>query len=195
MMTQQEELGDLKLYRIPEPVTVAAKSQKQIALLDRSGIKVDTIYRQRLYARIMDPRPVMRVITTRNRPADGLGLPLPGGRVVVFAKGRERPVLIGQGPMRDYSVGEDVEIEIGTASAVTAQLINLTPGSRGSSEWELTVNNPHAQPIRYEAEFETGGAEFNPAATVGRRDGRPLWSVAVPANGRTTLRYTINSSP
>ena len=52
----------------------------------------------------------MRVVTTRNRKQEGLGLPLPGGRVTLFAKGRERPVLIGQGSMRDYSVGEDVEI-------------------------------------------------------------------------------------
>ena len=33
MIAQQEELGDLKLYRIPEPVTVAAHAQKQVALL------------------------------------------------------------------------------------------------------------------------------------------------------------------
>ncbi len=57
MMAQQEELGDLKLYRIPEPVTVAAKSQKQVAFLDRNGIKVETLYRQRLYAGAMRRSP------------------------------------------------------------------------------------------------------------------------------------------
>ena len=49
MVAQQEELGDLKLYRIPEPVTVAARSQKQVALLQRAGVRVSLVYRQRLF--------------------------------------------------------------------------------------------------------------------------------------------------
>ncbi|MDP8914687.1 MAG: hypothetical protein M3N39_14075 [Pseudomonadota bacterium] len=191
MLAQQEELGDLKLYRIPEPVTVAAKSQKQVAFIDRDGVKVDTLYRQRLYASDMSPRPVMRVVVTRNRSTEGLGLPLPAGRVVIFAQGRERPVLIGLGSLQDKSVGENVDIEIGTASAVTAQLVNLTPESRGSTSWELTVTNPHPQSIRYEAEFETGAARFTPNGQLGRRDGRPLWTTTIPANGSARLRYTL----
>ena len=191
MVAQQEDLGDLKLYRIPEPVTVAAKSQKQVALLEREGVKVDTIYRQRLFAGDASRRPVMRVITTRNRKDEGLGLPLPAGRVVLFAKGRERPILIGQGAMRDTSIGEDVEIEVGEAAAVTAELVNLARERNGAGDWELIVSNPHAYPIRYEAEFETGGGGFTPAATLARRDGRPLWAVMVPANGRVTLRYRL----
>ena len=51
MQAQQEELGDLKLYRIPEPVTVAARSQKQVALLQRPGVQVRTLYRARFYRR------------------------------------------------------------------------------------------------------------------------------------------------
>ena len=50
MVAQQEELGDLKLYRIPEPVTVAARSQKQVALLHRAGVQVRTVYRMRFFA-------------------------------------------------------------------------------------------------------------------------------------------------
>lgn len=198
MMAQQEELGDLKLYRIPEPVTVAAKSQKQVALLEREGVKIESVYRQRIYAGAPSAQQVMRVLTTRNRKEEGLGLPLPAGRVVLFAKGRERPLLIGQGSMRDNAVGEDVEIEIGAATAVTAELtsgpkpvaggpVRAVPGM--PAEWELTVANAHPHPVRYEAEFETGAGLFTPAGTLGRREGRPLWAVTVPANGRVTLRY------
>ena len=43
-MAEQEELGDLKLYRIPEPVTVAAQSRKQVAMIDRKKVRFDRIY-------------------------------------------------------------------------------------------------------------------------------------------------------
>ena len=45
----QENLGDLKLYRIPEPVTVAANSQKQVALLTRPDVRIALVYRQGIY--------------------------------------------------------------------------------------------------------------------------------------------------
>ena len=47
----QENLGDLKLYRIPEPVTVAANSQKQVALLTRPDVRIALVYRQSVYRR------------------------------------------------------------------------------------------------------------------------------------------------
>ena len=42
---RQEELGDLKLYRIPEPVTVASMSQKQVAFLEKSAVPFEKIHR------------------------------------------------------------------------------------------------------------------------------------------------------
>ena len=38
MKAELEALGDVKLYRIPEPVTVAANSQKQVALIEKLGL-------------------------------------------------------------------------------------------------------------------------------------------------------------
>lgn len=201
MMAQQEELGDLKLYRIPEPVTVAAKSQKQVAFLDRDGVKVDTIYRQRLYAGAPSQQPVTRVLTTRNRKQEGLGLPLPAGGVVVFAKGQERPVLIGRGSMNDNAIGEDVEIEVGATSAVTTRLNSSGPLLQGpiravpavAADWQLIVSNARPEPVRFEAEFEIGSGRFEPSGTLPRRNGRPLWAVTVPANGEAILRYKFSA--
>ena len=44
MVATQEDLGDLKLYRIPEPVTVNAKGQKQVAMIVKPGAKFDRLY-------------------------------------------------------------------------------------------------------------------------------------------------------
>ena len=42
-----ENLGDLKLYRVPMRVTVAPRAQKQVALLSRAGVPFDRRYRAR----------------------------------------------------------------------------------------------------------------------------------------------------
>jgi hypothetical protein len=187
----QENLGDVKLYRIPEPVTVAARSQKQVAFLDQPGVQAQLVYRSRVRTGDddVDDRP-RRLLVTRNRPEEGLGIPLPAGAVQLYAPAADgRPLLIGETTIADLAIGEEVEIEAGEASGVTVTLEEPDQGRR----WEdhrLTVANDHAVPVRYEAEFEVGDDErFRPRERLLRRDGRPLWAVTVPPNGRATLDY------
>ena len=76
---EQENLGDLKLYRIPEPVTIAANSQKQVALLTRPGVRVDIVWRTEVTDQEAGPLQSLMTVRTRNRRDRGLGLPLPAG--------------------------------------------------------------------------------------------------------------------
>jgi hypothetical protein len=191
MMAQQEDLGDLKLYRIPEPVTVAAKSQKQVALMHKPRVKVETVYRQRVSLYSPGQSPVVRVLVTRNTAAAGLGLPMPSGKVAVFSEARGRPLLVGRGTLRDRAVGEEVEIPVGVATGVVAQFVNLSPPNQPIADWELTVTNAGSSPVRYEAELDDYGMKLTPETELVRRDGRPVWIVTVPANGRAALRYRV----
>ena len=190
----QEELGDLKLYRVPQPVTVASNSQKQIALLDRQGVKVETRYRQRIAA--PDPpaeEPARRLLVTRNRSAEGLGLPLPAGRVVLFGSGRERPILLGEGFIGDRAVGEDVEIEFAQASGVRLRGTRLAASTERRGEYEIVVSNDQARPVRYELELVGSGTRVLTPAKLGRRNGEALWQVTIPANSTASLRYSTVS--
>src|SRR3546814_15350193 len=56
VVASQEDLGDLKLYRVPIPVTVAANGQKQVALLVKDRVPFRTIYRVRVYPRSEERR-------------------------------------------------------------------------------------------------------------------------------------------
>jgi len=189
---QQEALGDLKLYRIPEPVTVAAHAQKQVALLHQPRVDVRLVYRSRLDAAALSaPRPVARLLITRNREREGLGLPLPGGPVALFGMSNGRRLLLGQGSLDDRAVGEDVEIGIGEAPGVTASLTSPTK----HDDYLLTITNDQSAPVRFEAEFDVpADRAFRPQGRLSRRDGRPLWTVTVPANGTATLRYRLIAS-
>ncbi len=192
----QEDLGDLKLYRIPEPVTIAANSQKQVALLVRENVPVDTVYRYRDEADDTDvpDRPANRFIVTRNREQENLGLPLPSGTVAAFVAYRDRPFLIGQGSLADHAVGEDVEIDIGAAPGVTT-MIEAVASGRDWEEFDLTVTSDRPHPIRFEAELAVPDDMRLTRASLPERDGMRLWAVEVPANGSRTLRYRLQRNP
>ena len=75
----EERLGEVRLYRVPIAVTVAGKSQKQVALLRQPSVKVENILRLRPPQGDFSSLPLERLLVTRNRAAEGLGLPLPVG--------------------------------------------------------------------------------------------------------------------
>jgi len=186
---EQETLGDVKLYRIPEPVTVAANAQKQVALLQRPGVPVEMVARHRIWPFTNGAtEPANRVLIARNRESDGLGLPLPGGPLLLFSETESgRPMLIGQGQIDDRATGEDIEVWLGLASGVTGTL-QLPNRRAGERDYVLTVTNDSPEPIRYQAEFYNYG-EIETDVPLGRHDGRPVWAATVPANGTAVLRF------
>ena len=192
----QEELGDLKLYRIPEPVTVAANSQKQVALLIQPDVQVQSVFRARLAADGDDDiSQAHRFIVTRNRRQEGLGLPLPAGGLALFTQREGRPFLAGQGRLDDRAVDEDVEIDFGESPAVSVRIAQV--GSGGDGRWTdylLTVSSDQPRPIRFEAELaQPDDARLVPRGRLTERDGLRVWAATVPPNGTATFRYRIES--
>jgi hypothetical protein len=187
MRAQEEALGDLKLFRIPEPVTVAAHSIKQVAFLERAEVPVRIVYRHRLFGRPPnEPVAAARFLLARNTAERGLGIALPAGQVQLFTAGT-RPILAGQGNVRDHAVGEEVEIGIGDAPGVTT-MIERVAGRR--NEYELIVTNDQSVPVDYEVIFEARPRDMRPrGAILSQRDGLPLWTASVPANGTASLRF------
>lgn len=183
----QEDLGDLKLYRIPERVTVAARAQKQVALLERAAVPVRLVYRADMDGG--DAPPVRLTVRARNRTADGLGLPLPAGKVALYqamppGAGGARPLLLGEGAVDDKAVGELVEIDVASATGVTAREVETAKRRR-----VLRVTNANAVPVAFEARF---GDRIVSGSGLRRTDGTTIWAVTVPANGRATLSFNAD---
>lgn len=186
-MAVQEDLGDLKLYRVPDRTTVAARAQKQVAFLTRDRVPVEVFYRVRL--REGDPGPVRTVVRARNRKDAGLGLPLPAGPVAVFAPRDSVPLLVGEGNIADKAIGEDVEIDVANATQVTVEAVHAASGKHWKDHG-LIVRNANPRPIHFEAEIDAmPGRVRKPSVTPVRRDGVLRLPVTVPANGRVTLQY------
>jgi hypothetical protein len=184
VMAQQERLGEIRLYRIPIAVTVASRSQKQVALLDQPSVRISSILRLRLYPGHVDA-PLERVLVTRNRQSEGLGLPLPAGKVALFGRREGHRILIGEGRIDDHTIGEKVEIPIATATGVRA--VQVPYASEDGGGYRLTLTNDFSRPQLVEIELPLG-ARARAGALV-KREGWMLWRVTVPANGTSELRW------
>lgn len=198
VMAKQEELGDLKLYRIPERVTVAAFSQKQVALLEKKAVQVTPIYRARVnVSNEGDPRSAARVYRTRNQVKEGLGLPLPGGRIAMFMQRAGRPVLVGEGFIEDRAVGEDVDVEVSQSTGVNFQIVEDGDSEDANEQkYRMLVTNDLPHPVDFEAVLLVyGGYSLVPRIKLAVKDGRPAWRARIPANGRASLSYVVTEAP
>ncbi|MGB3808035.1 MAG: hypothetical protein WA936_12620, partial [Erythrobacter sp.] len=90
----REELGDLKLYRIPFATTIAANSQKQVAFLDKQGVSGDLLYLAKVYGEPADT--IQRIFRVENTTAQGLGEPLPSGQIAFFQRALGLRQLVGE---------------------------------------------------------------------------------------------------
>ncbi len=186
----EEGLGDLKLYRVPIPTTVAANAQKQVAMHELKAVKFKTWHTADLWPS-MDGNAVIK-LRTRNRKEDGLGVALPGGPVAVFEPHGGDLLLVGQGGMRDYAVDEDVEVTLGTSAQVHVA-VTETGSGKNWTDYEAKVSNANPWSVTFEGNVRLGDGEKleRPSTQLTRKFGRPTWTVSVPAEGEATLRYRV----
>ncbi|CAN5232091.1 DUF4139 domain-containing protein [soil metagenome] len=195
VMAKQEELGDLKLYRVPLRVDVNAHAQKQVALLRKEKVPFYLVYTADVSPGDgqEESRPLVRTLRMQNTTKDGLGLPLPSGGVAVFQDAGGESLLLGDGQMRDHAIGEKVEIFAGESAQVRiAQARLIDAGKR--ADYRVALTNALDRPVQVEVKIHTDAAEMpRSRVKLSRRDGAWLWSVTVPANGTATLNYSMTT--
>ncbi|AZI35649.1 DUF4139 domain-containing protein [Caenibius tardaugens] len=190
----EEELGDLKLYRVPVPTTVAAMGQKQVALFQVADVKLEPIYIAPLDG--TNAGDVRQTLRLRNRKEDGLGRALPAGQVVVFQPVTGTPVLSGEGVIRDSAIGQTVDIDTGDATQVHID-VQQVGERKGYDEYEVVVSNANPWPIQFEAPLRMSeNYRFEKiSGRIEKHEGQQKWRARIPANGTATLRYRLHALP
>jgi hypothetical protein len=209
---QLEQLGDLKLYRVPDRTTVASRQSKQVRLLDRSSIPVSRVYGAELGPDLTDaPDQASLLLRTMNNKANHLGLPLPSGRAAAFAVRNGERLLLHEADLRDLAVDEEVEINLGESSDVRIEaeteqttidpahtkLLPLVPGllklrsAQVDNVNKVVISNARPAPIPFELRLtlNQGGRVIRADHPVATKNGRPIFRLTVPANGSVTVRY------
>lgn len=190
----QEELGDLKLYRVPMRVDLNANGQKQVALLEKRGIPFTHVYGATLWPEnVTEPAPLQILVRMQNKEKAGLGVPLPSGGLALFENVEGQDMLLGEDKLRDHAVGEEVEAEAGASPQLQYRLECTGCGKGEKASYRLTVTNAGKRKAPVEIRLQQSDAftYSGVSAKLGQKNGDLLWKLTVPANGTARLDYTL----
>lgn len=194
------ELGDYKIYTLPEPTDVNARQTKQVQFLEQADVRFTRTYAVEVSAGD-DDRPELPVLMLRlrNDTAAGLGLPLPGGGVSLFETQGGQTLFTGQARFEDKGVGLPVELYFGQAMDLGVEQetgAEVRSGRNTRVPITVTVRNDKPRPIEIEVKpGEWGYRGFRILSSSARHvvteGGYPAWRLTVPAGGSQILTYTI----
>jgi hypothetical protein len=212
-MALRENLADYQLYRLPVRTDLKARQTKQVAFVHKPAVKIGRIYGFRVADEDDEDqdlyeegdgdwiRPRAQIEWT-NSDADGLGEPLPAGRVRIFD-----PLFAGEADIRDNPVGEQAQIRIGSAQNI-AFSVQLPGGEEPQIRWttlltrrvylpvEFRIVNDKPVPVTMEIrqgamyDFETLRVK-NATLAPHRKAGDYAWRFTIAAHGEARLGYVI----
>ncbi|MCB5424215.1 hypothetical protein H0274_02990 [Altererythrobacter sp. CC-YST694] len=203
MVATEEALGDLKLYRVPERVSVSSKSMKQVAFLDRDAVEGELEYRFSCspWDNSADAQALRRVLRTKNDRKHGLGVALPMGGVTLFEPSSAGELLVGEETLRDYAEGQDVEIGLGespNAFALCARQTEAEPGDEGNpwlpTRATLTNANRHPIKVRVELGRPADWALRKKVKGMSVKDGQWVIERTIPAGTSVNIDWEIRSA-
>jgi hypothetical protein len=197
MKAEEEALGDLKLYRVPEPVTVSAKSLKQVVFLDQNEVEGRLLYKAACspWDNQDEPLPAGMLLATVNDKKHGLGMALPMGGITVFEPSSFGEQLVAEERLRDYAEGQDVELALGESTQVFLQCerVDGIDPHEVPTRWisiRVTLTNANLNPARVRLVLGVSG-DWQLRGIQGTRvkDGEVIVEVTVPGNGRRQVTW------
>lgn len=193
-------VADYHLYDLPEPVTLLPAQRRQERLLAPREVQVEREYRlssNRLWQSTEETTvPVAVSLTLRNeQPA--LGLPLPAGRVRIYAEGLQGGMqYLGEDRIGHTAVGEPLTLRLGTAFDVlakrTTQDIRRIDQQTTELQQQIRLINRKQEPVTVVvAEQLAGEWEILSSSHPYQKASAQLaeWRIEIPADSEQSLTY------
>ena len=195
-----EDSGIRRSFRLPSRVDIEADQTHYFTLVDSNRSKATRLYRYRAgaLAGADDAGHFRRMMRVHNTTANGLGWRLPSGPVDVFSSVTRRP-LADSGFLHFTEVGDYVEIDLGPADELEAEILPDQRGSRREGQSEIhtriRMHNhlPFEVPVQWEHDPDSSlhwrVLTSNASAEV--QDGILLLSTRVPAEESRLLDFVL----
>lgn len=209
VIAAEEQLGDLKLYRVPEPVTVNAKGLKQVAFLVKDAVKGRFVYRASCEPHdmfdqiddVFDMERTQMLLVTKNTTQMGLGAALPMGGLTLYEPASTGPQLVARLDMRDYAQGQDVELELGESAQVFSECASVDgkdvddKGKRWTRmRAQLTNANSTPATVRLNFGWPQDWQVRWPKAKPIVKDGSLILELEIPANATRSFDWKIRKA-
>ena len=205
---EREDFGDYKLYRIPNPTTVAANQVKQVRFLNKDKVDLQRFHVFDLYEPESlggeNPHAATVEYHIDNSRKGKLGEPLPQGTFRVMTKTpMGRTFFLGEDYQNDLAVDLPVEIGVSQANDVTMMTTTIsateTRGRKGNyiytRKMKYEFANANGAPVQVKLTLgKDSDTVFNIDKQSMRRDKTediPTWFVTLPAETRKTLTMTV----
>ncbi len=202
----RENLGDYKLYRAPQSVSLRPYQTKQIAFLLKPNVEFEPVHKHSINAASLRGAPA-QVLPTRieyevdNSKDGNLARPLPAGTVRVMSEREDgKIVFIGEDKARDLAVDLPFDIKIGESFLVTTAF-DYAREYRGDDlhiKLMSTVFNASDKPAKAIVDFDVINPEHIASTYTGAGDvlrdpdeASPTYRFNVPAQSKETLYVEI----
>ena len=196
--------ADYLVYSLPQRTTIANNQTKQVGFLDANAVTASKQYQFRAYgfASWATPSSAEVAVNFSNSRASGLGAALPAGIMRVYIRDAAGdPKFSGENAVSHTPQGSELSVKIGDAFDVTVQptVINSTRLGERNIRYEMSylVRNARAAPVT--VRLVQGGLATNARITAESLKNKSIdastvaWDVPVPANGQTTVTFTLDN--
>ncbi len=138
----EQDFHDYHMYTVTNPVNIKNNQSKQLQLYETKEVNAKQVYKYNSYSSY-----VTGYLKFKNSKKDGLGIPLPGGNVMVYMEDKtdNEMALIGETAISHTPINEEVELETGKAFDLKAETIEVNKHSRGLAKYQrdmkITLKN------------------------------------------------------
>ncbi|MDP3089002.1 MAG: DUF4139 domain-containing protein [Methylotenera sp.] len=210
----EESLLEYHLYTLDRPTTISENQTKQVALLSASQIpsrkelvlRGADYYYTAQYGEIGTKLKVGVFVEFDNKEASKLGMPLPKGTVRVYKKDNAgNAQFVGEDNIDHTPKNETIRLKLGESFDVTADkkqtAFKLLPNpQKGHSAYEtafeFTLKNAKKEKMTVLVQEPIGGDwkivnESHPHNKANSH--LAVWKIDIPAEGKTTLSYKVQT--
>jgi len=194
---KEKEFFEYHLYSLQRPMTVKNSQIKQISLFPAVNTKVKKLY---IFDSLYDQKKIRVHLEFKNSKQDGLGMPLPGGKIRVYKEDTEDKSLefIGEDKIEHTPKDEKVRIYLGNAFDIIGERVQKNQHQLGKKSreetWEIKIRNHKSTAVKViVVEHVWGYWEIrNKSHEYTKKDATTFeFAVDVPKDGETVINYTI----
>jgi hypothetical protein len=193
----EEAFADYHLYTLGRPATLRDRETQSLSMLEARPVR----FAPRYYYRGWEGRGVRTQLELVNDAAKGLGVPLPGGRVRVFAPDAAGDLqFTGETTIGHTAEGEKLTLDVGQAFDLVGERRETANKRISDREREVSVEiklrNRKKTPVTIVVEEMTSGDTEVIARSqeFTRKDANTIqFTVAVPVGKEAIVTYTVRN--